>query len=76
MKFAVVSVIAGMLGLTGTSSTANNIHYGGVWCKTWGKPKAILCIKEDGTGYGIGISKDLVLVQNSRGKRVFVRIQP
>jgi hypothetical protein len=44
----------------------------GVWCKSMSG--GIGCVKTDGTGYGIGMHKDFVFVQdNATSKIVFKR---
>jgi hypothetical protein len=37
----------------------------------------VACVRSDGNGYGIGISRDVVLVMNTdTGRDVFHRYQP
>jgi hypothetical protein len=51
----------------------------GVWCKTAkvSGQLAVLCVPETGTGYGVAISRNLlVVVDINKSQRVFSRRQP
>lgn len=76
MKFLVT--IAVLIGFSATNAQAvsNGMIYGkGAICQNGST--SLICYLNTGHGYGIGISKDFVFVQNSATKRiVFKRWQP
>lgn len=84
MKRMIVGIVAGLV--LGTASTAgavsamtNDIHYGGIWCKTAyaGGARSVMCIREGGSGYGVGINNNLAMMMNlDSGKIVAQRVQP
>lgn len=76
----VVGVLIGSAGIGIASSGRNaDIHYGGIWCKTQysGGAPSVLCIREGGSGYGVGINRNLAMMMNlDSGKIVAARTQP
>jgi hypothetical protein len=60
-----------------TSQGSQNIHFRGIWCTTNSDTDSVACIPDNSRGYGIGISRDLVLVYNINTHRSsFQRAQP
>lgn len=80
MKGKIVALVAGLVaGLTGSGLAAStwSQHTYGIWCKSDPGSRGILCIKESGSGYGVGITRQFVMVYNlDTGKRMYVRYQP
>ena len=80
MKRAIACLIAGVvLGSTSVGVAATSGYWShkqdGVWCKNSGGN--IACIPMSGDGFGVGISRDSVLVMNlDNSKTVFTRFQP
>jgi hypothetical protein len=80
MKRAIAGLIAGLvLGTAGVGAAASNGYWqhktDGVCCKNSGG--TIACVPMSGEGYGIGISRDAVMVMRaSDSKTMFVRMQP
>lgn len=70
---AAAGIIIGGTG-TGLAAASFNGHAYGVWCKSDARSQSVACVKDNGRGYGVAISKDLVVVLNlATGKRVFTR---
>lgn len=82
-KILVIALLlAAFFATNAEATTSGDINYRGVWCTTANKfgnesTGAVLCIKGNNTGYGVGISKSMVMVYSLRtNKPVFVRYQP
>jgi hypothetical protein len=76
VKRVISALIAGViLGSTGVGVAASqwSHHQFGVWCKSDYSSQGVACVKETGTGYGIGITRNFVMVMNNRGKTVFIK---
>lgn len=75
MKLLVVLLVGLVLGGVGIAGAASLWRANGILCR----PMAggIACLRSDGAGYGVGITRDFVMVMNmDTGRRVFVRYQP
>ena len=76
MKRVITGVVAGIvIGSTGVGVAASSWskHAYGVWCKSDPSVRGIACVKEDGSGYGVGVSEDFVTVVSNKGKVILVR---
>lgn len=78
MRVLLGIVIGCAIGAGGAIAAAPKqwLHQG-IYCRTFvavGSPVA--CVKDDGTGYGVGISRTLVVVTRQDGRIVFSRRQP
>jgi hypothetical protein len=80
MKRALAALLAGVvLGGTATAGAATQWYHRsyGIICKSDAATHSVACVRSDGNGYGIGISRDVVLVMNTdTGRDVFHRYQP
>lgn len=74
-----IAAFALIVGATGNASSNGTIYMQkGIWCQT--AAGGVACVRSDGKGYGMGFSKDAVLVMrfDSDGSRhsVFKKYQP
>jgi hypothetical protein len=78
MRKFIVGVVAGVaVGAASVAGAASqwSHHERGVWCRSGSY--GIACIPESNTGYGVGISRNAVVVMNvDSGRTVFSRYQP
>jgi hypothetical protein len=68
-----IATIAAALGAAATAQGTSqaDIRYQGVWCKTHASSHGVLCVPTTGRGYGVGITKQFVMVYNlNTGKAV------
>jgi hypothetical protein len=71
----IAGLLLGTISVAGASTEGASMHANGVWCKA--ASGSVACVRENGSGYGIGISRDLVMVMNlDTSRRVFLRYQP
>ena len=63
--------IAGCLTALAFTSTAYAMSFThrGIYCQTGNL--GVVCMRKDGNGYGVGLSKNAVVVTNANGKVVF-----
>ena len=67
-----LSVVGGLAALVFTSTAyAMSFTHRGIYCET-GK-LGVVCMRKDGRGFGVGLSKHAVVVTNPNGKTVFQR---
>ena len=79
MKHTLIGLIAGIIlatagvaGATGEKAQSKQFVNNGVLCKA-APGGGAMCLRTDGRGYGVGITRDFVLVLSENNKRVFVR---
>lgn len=53
------------------ASSSQEIYSQGIWCKSIA-PNGVACVRMNGKGYTVGLSRDIVLVMRN-GKKVFAR---
>ena len=78
MRRSIVALIVGVLIGTagvGTAATLGWSHKSdGVWCR---QTKGIVaCVPMTGSGYGVAISSEMVVVMNMNGRVVYKHLQP
>jgi len=73
LTIIVLSMIL-VLAIAAVAKAWTNVTYG-IYCKTDASSESVLCMRDNGTGYGIGISKYGVTVMRN-GAVVFQRYQP
>jgi hypothetical protein len=74
----VAALIAGIvLGSTAVAGAMSAYSYEGkgIACSTSHGP-GIVCVRNDAKGYGVGFSRDMVIVQTAGGRTVFKKYQP
>jgi hypothetical protein len=77
LKFLAAVLTAFLLSAATAEATSSGgtIRYAGAVCQGGGG--SVNCVPLGGSGYGIAINSELVLVMNlDTGRRVFVRYQP
>lgn len=71
-KLKLTSVAAGLTALVVAGSAyAGSFIHRGIFCKT--NSAGVMCMRDDGVGYGIGINRAGVIVMNSHQRVVFQR---
>lgn len=62
------------IGAGGAVAATQDWLYAGIRCIP--SQQAVVCVKNDGTGFGVGITRKVIVITNQDGKRVFSRRQP
>jgi len=70
-------LVLGTAGVAGATSAGYIYSQHGVVCKAAGASAGygVACIKDTGDGYGVGFTRDFVIVTNSSNRIVFKRYQ-
>lgn len=75
MRLLLGIVIGCAIGASGAVAAAQQGWlYAGIRCEA--AAQAVVCVKNNGTGYGVGITRKVVVVTREDGKAVFSRRQP
>lgn len=75
MKYVLCVVASALVFTSIAASAGKDIVSQGIWCRM--VKGSMICVKENGKGYGIGFNRKFVLVTSNHGNHiVFMRRQP